>query len=252
MNRTLITGASSGIGRALALELARAGHSLILVSRRKDELDLIAHACRQAGAPVAHALAGDVSDPSKAKVLVHEAEKLLGGIDTLIVNAGISRHKNADKLTWEHFEAIFATNVNGAVSMVIAALPEMLKRGQGQIVGVSSIAAFRGLPTSAAYCASKAALTTFLEALRPELKGRGIAVSVVSPGFVRTQLTEKNKFPMPFLMTPEKAARIIARGIVKHKPHIAFPWPTHMAMRVLQLLPASIYDFLMTRKKIET
>lgn len=252
MHRTLITGASSGIGRALALELAGAGHSLILVSRRKDELDLVAQACRKAGAPIAHALAGDVSDSSKANALVHEAEKLLGGIDTLIVNAGISRHKNANKLTWEHFEAIFATNVNGAVSMIIASLPEMLKRGQGQIIGVSSIAAFRGLPTSAAYCASKAALTTFLEALRPELKGHGIAVSVVSPGFVRTPLTEKNKYPMPFLMTPEKAARIIARGMTKRKPHIAFPWPTHMAMRVLQLLPASVYDFLMTRKKIET
>lgn len=249
--RTLLTGASSGLGRTLALELALAGHRLVLVARRAVELEETAKLCRNNGALEAHALTGDISDPIQAAKLVQETEKILGGIDILIANAGISRNANAANLTWEHCAPVFNTNVTGTVSMIIAALPGMLARHSGQIIGVSSIAAFRGLPTSAAYCASKAACTAFLESLRPELATQGIAVSVVSPGFIKTPLTMKNKFPMPFLMSPEKAARIIARGIARKNRHIAFPLPMVFAMRLAQVLPARLFDFLMNWKKIE-
>jgi short-subunit dehydrogenase len=241
----MITGSSSGIGRALALQLASEKNRLILVARRREELQKVKDECLKNGAVAVEILLCDVSDPDNAREIVHTAEVLFNGIDVLVVNAGISRHLDADKLTWEHFKAIYDTNVYGAVSMVIAAIPKMLAQGHGQIIGVSSIAGFRGLPSSAAYSSSKSALTSFLEAIRIELAPR-IAISVVSPGFVKTALTEKNKFPMPFLMTPEKAARIISRGIHKKKRHIAFPWVMVGVMRFLQILPASLYDRLLS------
>lgn len=245
--RILITGASSGIGRALAAELAGSGATIALCSRRENELGETARACRAAGAVEVAVFPGDIGKKGEAERVVRAAEDRFGALDMVIANAGISRHAPAASVCLGDVEEIFAVNFHGAVATVLAALPAMLKRGSGHVVGVSSIAGFRGLPGSAAYCSSKAALTTFLEGLRPELKRRGVDLSVVSPGFVRTPLTDKNQFPMPFLMSAEKAARLIANGLAAKKRHIAFPLPMATLMRLVQILPARVFDFAMDR-----
>ena len=132
-------------------------------------------------------------------------------------------------------------NVLGACATLTAAIPHLLAGGGGTLVGVSSLAALRGLPTSAAYSASKAALSTFLESLRIELVPRGIDVSDIRPGFVDTPLTQKNGFRMPFLMTADDAAQRIVRGLERRRRIIAFPWPTALAMRLLAGLPSALF-----------
>jgi NAD(P)-dependent dehydrogenase (short-subunit alcohol dehydrogenase family) len=251
--RVWLTGASSGIGEALARELARRGAHLALFARRREELEalreeLLASVPRPAGEPPPEFLVqpGDVRDRERVHAAVKEAEERFGALDVGILNAG-----TGDSLFPERFDAalverIFAVNVLGAVYGIEALLPGMLARRRGKIAGISSIAAVRGLPISAPYCASKAALTTFLESLRLDLRPHGVEVITVSPGFVKTPLTDRNRHPMPFLQPAEKAARRIVRGIERGKRHIHFPRALTVPVMLLRLLPVPLYDALMS------
>lgn len=245
--RILLSGASSGLGRALAVELAGRGSRLVLNARRESELNETAASCRDAGAAEVRVVTGDIGVTGEAERIVRAAQEAFGGLDVVIANAGISRDGPAEEITGKDLDDVFAVNFFGASKMALAALPDMIAQGSGRIVGISSVAAYRGLPGSAVYCASKAALTTFLESMRPELAKKGVAVTVVAPGFMNTPMTEKNPFPMPLIMTPEKAARIIANGLERGKREIAFPWSTATLMRVVQVLPAALLDFVFGR-----
>ncbi len=251
--RVWLTGASSGIGAALARALARRGCRVALFARNAERLGVVRDECEalarehsdDAVAPVVIAQTGDVTDRQRVADAVREAEEALGGLDVVILNAGIGEPVHVDRLDAESVRRVFDVNLMGAVHGIEAALPGFLARGQGTIVGVSSVGGYRGLPQSAAYCASKSALATFLESLRLDLAPRGVDVLTVSPGFVRTPLTDRNRFRMPFLLPPDRAAEIIVRGIERRKREIHFPLRLSLAMKLLRILPIWMFDPLM-------
>ncbi len=237
----LITGASSGIGRALAVEYARGGASLALAARRADELEQTATAARAAGGS-AVCIPLDVSDPDAVTAAVQRADRELGSLDVVIANAGRGDTKLATRMTWADVGPVFDVNARGAMATLVAAIPVMLAQQRGHLVGVTSLAGVRGLPTSAAYSASKAALSTFLESLRIDLRPTGIRVTDVQPGFVATPINMTAKYPMPFRWPVERAARHIVRRLERAPATIAFPWPLVLATRIGRVLPAWIYD----------
>jgi short-subunit dehydrogenase len=236
----LITGGSTGIGASIARALVARGARVVVVARRQEPLDALA---AELGDKLL-TLKADVADPARAAQVVEEAHQRLGSLDLVIANAGIGYNKPAKDLRVEHILDVLQLNVIGACATITAAIPIMVAQGRGTLVGVSSLAAMRGLPTSAAYSASKAALSVFLESLRVELTPLGVVVSDVRPGFVDTPLTQKNKFKMPFLMSSEAAAALILRKLEAKKAVIAFPWPTATAMRVLAALPRPLYEWI--------
>ncbi len=237
-----ITGASSGIGEALARALAGANCRLSLSARRFELLERLA--CELTGAGTA--AAGFPLDVSEREAVYNCHESVVeshGPVDILIANAGISQNSNTTlDLEQDLIDRLIGVNLTGAIHTIKAVLPSMTERQQGQIVGVSSLAGFRGLPASAIYCATKAALSCFLEGLRLELRDSGIAVTDVCPGFIKTPMTENNDHPMPFLMEVEACARILLRGIKKRKAHLGFPWQLHNALRLSRNLPPFLYD----------
>ena len=240
--RTIITGASSGIGLALAREFARRGHSLALLARRAELLDDIARELKDRGTQ-AVAIACDVTDAKAVHDAVSSAAASLGGpFDLAIANAGVSIPGHATKFKLAEVEQVFKVNVMGLIYLFDAVMPAMVERKSGRFVGVASLAGLRGLPASAAYSASKAAVQSFLEASRIELVPYGVGVTVVNPGFIATPMTEKNKFKMPFLMTADRAARIIVRGIDRGKRVIEFPRPMSMVTRFMRYLPDALYE----------
>ena len=236
----LITGGSTGIGAALARRLSQRGAHVVIVARRQEPIDTLV---AELGERVTGIVA-DVADPERARAVVDEAHARLGKLDLVIANAGMGINAPAHELRLEHDIPVLQLNVLGACATLTAAIPHLLAGGGGTLVGVSSLAAMRGLPTSAAYSASKAALSTFLESLRVELVPRGIDVSDIRPGFVDTPLTQKNGFRMPFLMTADDAAQRIVRGLERRRRIIAFPWPTALAMRLLAGLPSALFEGL--------
>jgi len=238
----LLTGASSGIGAALAVELARQLSARIgLMARREELLEEVASAVRDAGGE-ALCLPCDVAMADEVAAAVERCAAELGPITHAIANAGIGEAMFVHKADAALIARVMRVNYEGATNLFAAVLPAMLEAGSGHLVGVSSIAGFRGLPGSASYSASKAALSTWLEAARVELKPRGIAVSTVHPGFVTTPMTDQNKFPMPFLVPASKAAKIIVRGMMRTKREINFPWPMVTVLRLIRALPNWVYD----------
>jgi len=251
--RVWLSGASSGLGEALARELAGRGAKLALFARRGELLsklrdDLLAKS-PGTGIPCAEIIvqAGDVRDPARVREAIAEAEVRFGGIDVLILNAGTGDSLFPDKFDVELVERVVGVNFFGAVYGIGAALPGMLARGSGRIVGISSIAGVRGFPGSGPYCASKAALTTFLESLRLDLRGTGVRVITVAPGFIVTPLTDRNQFPMPFRQPVDRAARRIVRGIERGTREIHFPKRFTLLLKVLRCFPVPFYDFVMGR-----
>ncbi len=237
----LITGASSGIGRALALEYAKSGAKVAMVARRRELLDALAEEVRAAGGePLV--LVADVTQSENVHNAVTDAIAAFGGLDMVIANAGVGGTKHAKDLSWGFSEKMIDANVNGAIATLTAAIPHMVKRGSGHLVGVSSLAGIRALPNSAVYSASKAALSTFLEAIRIDLRKSGVNVTDVQPGFVTTPMTDKNKFKMPFKWPVEKAAKVITERLQKVPSVIAFPWPLVTALRIARLLPDALYE----------
>ena len=240
-----ITGASSGVGAALARQYAAQGATVGLFARRKVELDALA-ATLPAGRAAVYA--GDVRD---AAILADAAADFIarfGAPDVVIANAGISRGaltQHAEDLPV--FRAVFDTNVAGMVHAFQPFLAAMNAAGQGALVGIASIAGFRGLPGSGAYSASKAAAIVYLESLRLEQRGTGVAVLTICPGYIATPMTAQNPSPMPFRLDADEAARRIVRAIDRRKRFHVLPWQMAIVGRVLRLLPRPVYDALFAR-----
>jgi short-subunit dehydrogenase len=243
----IVTGAASGMGRALCRELAREGVRLGLLDRNTDGLASLAEELRANGT-TCFQVAADVGDRRAVRAALADLAAALGTVDLLVACAGITGATLIDDLAIEQTEAILRVNFLGVVYAIDAVLPDMLARGSGHIVALSSLAGCRGMPFSAAYSASKAALATYLESLRPPLRRRGIAVTTVLPGFVRTPLMANAPVQPPMaMMEPETAARHILRAIRRRSRVYAFPWSTSLLLGVLRWLPAWLYDWCMTR-----
>lgn len=243
--RIILTGASAGIGRALAHEYARRGASLLLVARREQLLRELAREVEQLGG-TAEILVADVADPGSAERAVALARERFGGIDIALMNAGRGGPMFVDAFDAEEAETVMRVNYFSIVRMVQAVLPSMLAAKRGAIVAVSSLAAYRGMPGSGAYNASKAAATIFMESLRTELRTRGVDAITIAPGFVRTDMTAKNEFSMPFLMETDEAARRIVHAIDRRVRVYRFPFGTSLAIRFLSALPNGLYDRLVS------
>ncbi len=244
-NNILITGASSGIGQALALAYAAPGVTLHLSGRDTKRTESVAQACRDRGAD-ARPRVIDVTEAAAMAAWIAEADAATP-LDLVIANAGVSNSTSGAGGDAEKARLIFRTNVGGVVNTVLPAIDAMKPRGRGQIALIASIAGFRGLPTSSAYSASKAAVKNWGEALRGELWQTGLRVNVVCPGWVTSRITDANKFPMPMLMQADKAAGIIKRGLARDKARIVFPWPMHLGVWLLSLLPPAWTDPILIR-----
>jgi short-subunit dehydrogenase len=243
----IITGAASGMGLALCRELARERVRLGLLDRNADGLASLADELRATGAVCARATA-DVRHRGAVRRAVEALAGELGTVDLLVACAGITGTTLLDEPAAEQAEEILRVNLLGVAHAIDAVLPGMLKRGEGQIVALSSLAGCRGMPFTAAYSASKAALANYLEGLRPALRRRGVVVTTVLPGFVRTPLMETARIRPPMaMMEPETAARHIVRAIRRRSRVYAFPWSTGLLIGVLRWLPAWLYDWCMMR-----
>ncbi len=241
----VITGGSSGIGAALARGYAAPGVSLGLTGRDPARLAAVAEACRAAGAEVAAAVI-DVRQREALAAWLAERDRARA-LDLVIANAGISAGTGSFGETAEQVREILSVNVDGVVNTALAAAELMRPRRRGQIAIMSSLAAFRGFPGAPAYCASKAAVRVWGEALRGMLHGEGLGVTVICPGYVKSRMTAVNDFPMPFLMEAERAAGIIRRGLAADKARIVFPRRLFAAVWLLGLLPPAWTDPLLRR-----
>jgi short-subunit dehydrogenase len=239
--KVIITGASSGIGKALALDYARRGATLGLMARREDLLVQLA-----ASLPVrSHTYAVDVTDARALAAAAQDFTARAGCPDIVIANAGVS----AGTLTGhsednEVFEEVIRINLIGMMLTFQPFVEAMKRQRNGILVGIASVAGFRGLPGAAAYSASKAAAISYLESLRVELRGSGIAVVTICPGYIATPLTAKNPYRMPFLMEPAVAASKIAAAIAARKRFYVLPWQMALVGWMLRRLPRPLYDLL--------
>lgn len=243
-----ITGASSGIGRALALRLARAGWRVAASARRAAELESLATEAEPLAGSI-RAMPLDVTDAAAVRAALQETEAALGPVALAVLNAGTHKPVRAEDFTAGDARGLLDLNVMGTVNCLEALLPPMIARRQGQIAVVASLAGYFGLPTSAVYGASKAGLINMAEALKPELDGLGVQLQLVCPGFVRTPLTDKNDFPMPFLMELEEAAEAFYRGLRSERFEIVFPRRLAYLMKAMRLLPYPVF-FALTRRMI--
>jgi short-subunit dehydrogenase len=246
MSAILITGASSGLGAALARVYAAKGVTLHLGGRNAERLARVAEECRRAGASVETEIV-DVTDRAATEtwVLAADARQPL---TLVIANAGISGGTgNRLGETAEQTRAIFAANLDGVLNTLLPIIPRLQARKSGQVAIMASLAGYRGLPSAPAYAASKAAVKVWGEGVRGWLARDGVGVSVICPGFVETAMTERNRFPMPFLMTADKAAAIMKRGIGANRARIAYPWQTAFLVWLMAALPPAWIDPLLAR-----
>ena len=243
-----ITGAGSGLGRALARRLAQDGWRVAASARSAGPLTDLADSARGLKGEI-RPVPLDVTDPGAVKAAVETIERELGPIDQAVLNAGSHQPVRAARLTAGAFRDLTELNLMGTVHCLEALLPGMITRRGGRIAVVASVAGYRGLPTSAAYGMTKAGLINMAEALKPELDGHGVHLQVVNPGFVRTPLTDKNPFPMPFLMDVDDAAEAFYRGLQSQRFEIIFPRRLAYLLKVLRVLPAPL-AFAVTRRLV--
>lgn len=242
-----LTGASSGIGKATALELARRGWTVCLTARRLEELEALAgEAAGLPGRLVAHA--GDVTDEAGMAALVETIERIHGPIALAFFNAGVAPYTRAGALDVEAFRQALNVNVLGAANGLAPVLARMGARKKGQVAVNASVAGYRGLPKAAAYGASKAAAIHLCEALKFDCDNLGITMQVVNPGFIDTPLTRKNDFPMPFLMSMDDAARRVVDGFERGRFEIIFPRRLAFILKIMRLLPYAWYFPLVARQ----
>ncbi len=241
-----ITGASRGIGAALALALAGQGCGVAISARSAQAL----HELARSGAGLEGVLWPyplDVTDGAACAATLEKIEAERGKVDLAVLNAGTHRPLALDDFEIGAFESLMQLNYMGVVNAAVPLLKSMRSRGAGQLAITASVAGYRGLPTASGYGASKAALINFAEALKLDLVDTGIVVSLINPGFVRTPLTDRNRFPMPFLLEPEDAARRIIRGLQRRRFEIAFPWRFILGLKLFRLLPYWLYFPLVRR-----
>jgi short-subunit dehydrogenase len=239
--RVWVTGASSGIGAALAEELVERGARVAVSARRADRLEEVSKG-RMLVVPL------DVTDTAAVQRAADEVYEAFGGIDIAVMNAGAWTQTKVADWDADAFRAQVEVNLLGTSSCLAALLPRMLERGAGKLVIMTSVAGYRGVPGSEAYGATKAALLNLAESLRADLAPAGVVVQWVSPGFVRTELTDANSFPMPFMVEADVAARSIADGLRTNRPEIVFPLPMAVGMKLLQLLPHSLWTLVWKRQ----
>ncbi len=237
-----MTGASSGLGEFTARKLAEQGCHVSISARSLDKLETIAASHENISA---YAL--DVTDMDRTREVVAQAEADHGPIDLAIFSAGAWFQSGILNMEMENFEKTVDVNLMGVVRSIDAVLPGMVARGKGHVSWIASVAGYGGLPNAAAYGATKSALIHLAETVKLELERKNIAVSVINPGFVRTPMTDKNKFPMPFLMEPEDAAVKIVEGLKAKKFEIAFPWQLVWILKLLNHLPYWLYFKLIGR-----
>jgi NAD(P)-dependent dehydrogenase (short-subunit alcohol dehydrogenase family) len=240
----LITGAASGISRALARLLAAEGARIAAVDRAAGGLDGLSLDLK--GRPFAAAVA-DVTDAAAARAAVARLEAELGPTDLLVAGAGIGRETCGADFRAEDVADQVRVNLIGVSNSIAAVLPGMVQRRRGHIAALSSLASYRGLPLMAGYCAAKAGVNALLEGLRVELRPLGVAVSIICPGWVRTPMTANLKLPGVVMMEPEEAARRIAAGLRGRRPFIAFPTGLAWQVRLLRYLPRALSDWMAYR-----
>jgi len=236
----LVTGASSGLGRALSLWFARRGAKVWAAARRVELLDtLAADPAARPGTIVPLVL--DVADvPAVRRILPEIDAQADGGLDVVVANAGVGGEANPRKDTWERVERMIQVNVTGAAATLATLAPRMTGRGRGHLVGISSLAAWRVTPKMGVYSATKMFLEVYCEGLRLDLQGAGVAVTCINPGFVRSEMTAKNRFKMPFLLEADDAADRMGRAILRGDKQFAYPWPMVLATRAARLVPDSV------------
>lgn len=243
-----ITGASSGIGESLALLYAERGHTVFASARGVAKLEALesqstAFAGRIIAAPI------DVTDNDAITSQVAALESEYGAIELSILNAGYYEPIEINALNLEHFEKTYDVNLRGVVRCLMAVLPSALARKGGHVAIVSSVSGYLGLPKAAAYGSSKAALINLCESLRPECTQHGVQISLISPGFVRSKLTDKNSFDMPFILESEDAAQRIYKGLGKQSFETTFPKRFTYLLKFLQLLPYALM-FRVTQRMV--
>lgn len=232
----VVTGASSGIGRALAVALAAQGARVGVTARRADLLDALVREVRAKGGTI-EAAPANVEDRPAVLAAVRGLADKLGPVDLLIANAGVGYATGAADMNVPGVEHMTRVNFLGTVYAFEAVMAPMLARGSGHLVAVASLAAYKGLPGSAAYCATKAAVKSYCESLRIELYGKGVAVTCVCPGFIDTPMTANNPKPMPFLLTPDEAAKRILRALGRRPAVFDFPKPMRALMWLSRWAP---------------
>jgi short-subunit dehydrogenase len=245
----LLTGASSGIGEGLAIALAKNGATLGLVARREAELKDLARRCEEVGG-VARAFPCDVTDAVGIQNAADDLRREFDHIDIMIANAGIGGNNAETRaLQPDAVKKVVDINLLGAVNSIYSVLPAMLERGRGHLVAISSLAGIRGLPKSAAYSASKAGMTALFESVRLDVQNKGIDVTIIQPGFIKTPLTAGRHNKMPFLMELDDAIPLFIRAIEKKKRFVAFPWPLATVVRLGKVFPAWLYDRIAGRAR---
>lgn len=240
--KVFITGASSGIGQALAREYSTQGAILGLVARRKDPLLLL----KKNLSSEATVYVADVRDREAICKAAQNFVDRYGAPDIVISSAGVSSGTLTERESdMDTFQAVLDINLVGMMNTFQPFILPMKKNKHGSLVGISSVAGIRGLPGAGAYSASKAAVTAYLESLRIELNEYNLCVTTIAPGYIKTPMTRLNKFPMPFLMAPEVAAKKFTKAIDQHKRFIVFPWQMRWVVTIMRLVPSFIWDLAM-------
>lgn len=248
--RALVTGATSGLGRETAVQLARRGWRVAVTGRRADKLKEVADAVRAAGgAPLA--LVGSVTDPAEVAAHYAQIKAEWGGLDWALFNAGVGDRMDSKEFKAEQVVWTFSTNVFGVAYWLEAVLPDMVAARSGTVAAVSSLAGFRGFPTAGPYSASKAAVNALMESVRVDLRGTGVTAVTVCPGFVRSELTDRNlPSEMPFLLDTDDGVRRMLAGIDAGRRIVHFPWQlSWMVIYVVHNLPGWLYDRVSSRFK---
>ncbi|MEO7540050.1 MAG: SDR family NAD(P)-dependent oxidoreductase [Pyrinomonadaceae bacterium] len=244
-----LTGASSGIGEGLAVALAKKGAVLGLVARREELLAGLATRCEGSGG-TGRIFPCDVTDADGLSAAAEKFRHEFGQIDIMIANAGIGGNDAATRsYEPEAVKKLIDVDLMGAVNAIHAVVPDMINQKHGHLVGVSSLAGFRGLPKSAAYSASKAAMTAFFESVRLDVNKHGIDVTIIQPGFIRTPLTDGRTNNMPFLMELDAAIPFFIHAIESKKRFAAFPWQLATIVRAGKFMPSWLYDRMAGRAR---